>query len=396
MADIQHTAPPAGASTLPPIWQEIIRPRHEALGHVAAIKRTESALVHWSVFAPGVTLAGISEQLVDRFRAWLLQSGQQATTARNYHLTIRRLIREVAPSICPSRQAVVRTQSSESDGTIWDLFGQYVGEREVSAAYRDGLRFCIADLERFRGDDLHVTDLRPELVNQWLAHAAKRGLSAETRKSRRRMVLTLWGYAADLDLVAGPRRVSPVKGRDRVNSAWTATEVGQLLDACDQLHGTYRNGVDRRLYWSAYVRAAWDSGLRGCDLRRLERSQIRPDGTVTLVQHKTGRRIRCRLRPATVAAIDATYPPDRPLCFATWGRLELWRREALRLVTLSGLKGGIGRLRHSSGTAVELENPGRGHEHLGNTRAVFEKHYLDLDQTAFERPLPPELKGGDA
>jgi hypothetical protein len=95
-----------------------------------------------------------------------------------------------------------------------------------------------------------------------------------------------------------------------------------------------------------------------------------------------------------VAAIDATFPPDRPLCFPTWGRLELWRREALRLVKLAGLSGGIGQLRHSSGTAVELHHPGRGHEHLGNTRAVFERHYLDLDQTAFERPLPPELKGG--
>ena len=50
-------------------------------------------------------------------------------------------------------------------------------------------------------------------------------------------------------------------------------------------------------------------------------------------------------------------------------------------------------LRSSSGTAVEKASPGRGHLHLGNTRDVFERNYLDESQTAFNRPLPPALIG---
>lgn len=58
---------------------------------------------------------------------------------------------------------------------------------------------------------------------------------------------------------------------------------------------------------------------------------------------------------------------------------------------MAGLSGSIGRLRHSSGTAFEISHPQRGHEHLGNTRKVFEGHYLDESLIGGEVDMPPEL-----
>ena len=390
--------PRAASTTLPDIWRDRFRPRQAALGHQAAVLRIDAALNHWLAFAGPVPLPIITVELVDRFRAWLVQSGLGKQTARNYHISIRSLLRDLDPERFPSRRGVVIHQTAESGGTIWEHLERYLGAREVSSGYANQLRWALADLERFHGCDLGIDDLTPDLVNSWLHHMAQRGLSAETRASRRRMLLTLWRDAADLGIITPPRRIAKVGRRDRIITTWTVDQVRQLLHACDLLAGSYRPGIAKRDYWRAYVLTAWDTGLRGCDLRALPRSAIRPDGTVRLVQHKTGRRVRCRLRPGTVQAITATFPPDRELCFPTWSRLEYWQREAHRLVTLAGLTGSIGQLRHSSGTAVEREHPGRGHEHLGNTRAVFERHYLDADQVAFDRPLPPaiDVEGGEA
>jgi hypothetical protein len=385
-------------ATLPDMWRDTFRARQVALGHANAIIRTESALNHWTVFAGSeLPLATITEDLVYKFQAWLIQSGLGRNTARHYVGALRTLLRDIDPSICPDRQRTTVHQVAESGGDIWAHLERYLSAREVSASYAAQLRHALAMLERFHGSDLDLSDLHPELLNAWLTDAAKRGLSDETRRSRRRMALTLWRDAADLGLVAPPRRVMRVSQRDRINTAWNLEDMTRLLSACDQLTKFYSHGISKRLYWRSYIMTAWDSGLRGCDLRRLMRTGIRTDGCVTIIQHKTGRRLRCRLRPETVTAINATFPPARELCFPMWGRLEAWRREAARLLRLSGLAGSIGQLRHSSGTAVEHDHPGHGHEHLGNTRAVFERHYLDLDQVAFDRPLPPAIgeKGGE-
>jgi hypothetical protein len=53
---------------------------------------------------------------------------------------------------------------------------------------------------------------------------------------------------------------------------------------------------------------------------------------------------------------------------------------------MAGLAGTIGQLRHASGTAFEIENPGRGHEHLGNPSAIFEHHYLDHSKVGDGKP----------
>jgi len=276
--------------------------------------------------------------------------------------------------------------------TLNEFVDLYIASRDISDGYAEQLGCLVHAVERLEGRPIKLLELDADLVNRHLK-STRDVLAPETRKSRRKMFLTVWQGAADAGLLAEPprRKIMNITVPDKLQCAWTVDQVRQLLHVCSQIRGYFPNDIKRSLYWSSYVMAAWDSGLRGVDLRRLHRLAITADGACVLIQHKTGRRLRIKFRPATVQAIDATFPPDRDFCFPLWGRLETWRRAAKKLVTLAGVGGHIGQLRHSSGTAVEIQYPGHGHEHLGNTRQVFEKHYLDHEKIAGQSLLPPAI-----
>lgn len=276
--------------------------------------------------------------------------------------------------------------------TLEKLVDTYSASRDVCASYVDQLHWFVHALEKTENRILSVADLCAELINRHL-QSVRDKIAPETRKNRRRMFLTLWQAAADAGLTGEPnrRKVMRIKIPAKVQRAWTIDQMRTLLHTSEQWPGRYPCGIARSRYWCCYIMAAWDSGLRGCDLRRIRRDEIARNGRLVIVQHKTGRLIRLQFRPQTLAAIAESFPPDRELVWPLFGRLATWRREASRLVHAAGLQGTIGRIRHSSGTAVELKFPGQGHEHLGNTRAIFERHYLDHQKVAEVRILPDSL-----
>jgi integrase len=214
------------------------------------------------------------------------------------------------------------------------------------------------------------------------------------------MFLTLADAAFEDGLCPAIRRrkVMRVALPERIPLAWTVDQAKRLLAACDRLTGHHAaTGIRRRDYWRSFVLAAWDTGLRGCDLRRLRVDVVvgAPGGRLVHVQHKTKKKVAVTMRSETIQAIHQTIPPERELVWPLWGRLELFRREARRLVRFGGLPGSLKCLRSGSGTAVERESRGRGHEHLGNTRKVFEASYLDVTQLPDDRPLPPRIDEGE-
>ena len=267
---------------------------------------------------------------------------------------------------------------------------EYVSCRDLSADYIDQLRWHIKVFEKCIGRAICIEEMNADLVNAHLRRLKEKGRSSETRRGRRRSLLAIWRDAAERGLVAPPNRIMRIGARDKTPRAWSVQEVQQLASAACLLRGHYQNRICKADYWRAYVLAGWDMGLRGCDMRRIEFAQV--TRTMTIIQHKTGKRKLLRLRPASLAAIKAIDTPARRLVWPLWGRIECWRREAKRLVKLAGLTGSIGMMRHSTGTAVEIEHPGHGHLHLGNTRAVFEANYLDLTLVQPTCPLPPPLE----
>lgn len=278
-----------------------------------------------------------------------------------------------------------------------EFIGEYTRSRDLSAGYIDQLRWFAAALAKTAGRRLDTADLTPDLINGHLQDCRARGLSDETRRSRRRMFLSIAEAAVDAGVAPlfARRHVMKIRRSQRVVVAWSTEQVGALLRKAEAMPGIHCNGVARSAYWSSYIRFAWDTGLRGVDIRSIHRDDLLGDEgefrrSFVVIQNKTGKPVRHHLRPATCEAMGR-LPVRRGPLWGLWGRIENWRREAAALVKAAGLSGSIGKLRHSSGTAVEKVARGRGHEHLGNTRQVFERHYLDTDKLPDDRPLPPAI-----
>jgi integrase len=289
--------------------------------------------------------------------------------------------RRAKPKPAPQRHSVV------------DLANGYFLERAISPKYREQFDVVLRAIRKWHGDMVHADDFTDDFVNLWLAHEAKL-VGPETLKNRRRMILTLWRYAWDRELIADmPRRIRSVRVPPKIPSAWTAEEVQRLLVAADDfcLHHVHPIAKCRtRLFWRAMIMVVWDSALRRVDWERLKRSDIGDDGVIVLVQHKTDWPLKCTLRPETVAAIDATNPTNREFIFGSGSSQRC--RSFKRIVTVAGLTGSLKKLRKSSATAVERLQPGAAMAHLGHkTPGLAARHYIDPRLTQATKIQPPSL-----
>jgi len=189
------------------------------------------------------------------------------------------------------------------------------------------------------------------------------------------------------------RRVRRVRVPELVPTAWTKTEVEQLLATVAGLPRRHRCGLRRSVWWDLAVRVAWDSGLRWGDLVALRVDQIGPDGTVSLTQSKTAKVSTFRLSPTTLEVLRATLaacPRDLVCPWPASG--ETFRDQFGLIVQKAGIRAGTWKwIRRGSGSDVEQQLPGAGHRHLGNTRAVFDRSYADPKIIGRTTPAPREL-----
>lgn len=269
--------------------------------------------------------------------------------------------------------------------TLSQFARNYFAARRCSPMYADTVKRRAAALEAHAGSAELSGVLTESIVNEFL-----RGLdlSPYTVRSYRGDFLSLWNAAADLDLLPYPvlRRIwSPVCPQLLVE-CYTVDEARKILAAASRVKGEYPNGDHKRLYWSAIVRLAWDSGLRRGDCWRFSREHLRPDGSLRVVQSKTGGVVTVRLRPSTIAAIDKidgrlAWPLD-PSFFG---------RHFRRIVRESRVcRGTFKWFRRASGSYVEAQQPGAGHKQLGNGPEVFGRNY-DAKLGGATWPMPPEL-----
>jgi hypothetical protein len=131
----------------------------------------------------------------------------------------------------------------------------------------------------------------------------------------------------------------------------------------------------------------------------IERAWIWPQphgwGCLTVIQEKTGRQVRHRLRPETIRAIDA--------CCAVGGdRRPIWAGFVSRrrffpgfkcLVKAAGLSVGTSKyIRRGSASEVERIRPGAAPAHLGHrTPEMFTRAYRVERIVGKDLPMPPAI-----
>lgn len=267
--------------------------------------------------------------------------------------------------------------------TIVELVENYVLSRELAESsvtyYRTlGRLLCRWAKRRILAEEFNV-----DLANRFLRDKQTEGRKSYYRKSLRNGLRALLGF--HLGHAANIRgHLRPVKLDDLAPSCWSAAEVSRLIDACK-----FIRGAERQEYVRSLITVAYYTGLSQGDLHRLERKSFDRAGVLRTKRNKTGKRVVAVVSPAVLAMLDAR-PQAGPLWPQTTSR-EAFRRLFARLVKRAGLRGSFKTLRKSSGTLVEKLHPGRGHEHLGNTRQIFERHYLDRDKDDREPLEPPPL-----
>jgi integrase len=299
--------------------------------------------------------------------------------------------------------------------TTLEFFKQvYLLERELRRNSIYQFTRSLRALDEFMGRDVRLCDLCPELVNLFII-ARSQEKSARTAMKNRGDILCLWRMAYHHELVEFlPRGIRKAKYVRKVPRAFTAEQYQAILEAAANLTGRYvydpalpvkQGSVARSLWWGAFIRTAYDTALRRADLLALKRGDIGDDGKIVIPIGKTQIEHYCQVRPETLAAIDATYPPVRECIFQwTCAYTTLWRHweEILDAVGLPKNRDhGLHCLRRTSATYLETVSPGAAGRHLGHlTPGLAEKHYIDPRICGADRQmLPPDIAqegGADA
>jgi integrase len=269
--------------------------------------------------------------------------------------------------------------------TLTELATTYCNRVGGSAGYLEQLTVLT---KRLPWD---VSDLTPDLIDQYLTEALKH-LAPSTVANHRRMLWTLLRFAAAERLVAAsivrpPRRVKRPPPAPR---AWSHAEILHLLRACEKLTGGMK--CPHAVLMRAWVLTAYSTGLRLCDLLEIKWDQLRGQ-RILVRQHKTGQPHVVYVDDNAMRALT-TLPKRGPRIFGDLICRDKLLAQMRRLVRIADLPGSTKFLRRSGATYSEVI----GHcasAHLGHKTPTMKAHYVDRLLLAEERgdgPSVPPLK----
>jgi len=232
--------------------------------------------------------------------------------------------------------------------------------------------------------------IQDSLFNRWLAGITR---SQTTRSNYRRMGLTLWRHAIDLQLTEHRiGKIVRVKAPLKPPVAWSQNELRHLLDRCSAETGTFFSGCPKALFWRGWVLAGYETGVRMRDLHSLRCDQFR-DGRLWVVQHKTGQPLGKIVSPDCTSVLRELASRGDGDTIFKWALSRRWVFTKFRpLVRSAGLSGSTKWLRRSGATAVEMVSPGSASRFLGHLSPhLAQKHYLDQTLLAATIPVPPSI-----
>ena len=266
--------------------------------------------------------------------------------------------------------------------TLPALAKQYLATRRVSDAYAANL---------LRAANACKT-LQKEAINAYLKKRLDE-VAAITAKCERTMILTVWRFAYEAEIVdLPPRGIMRFRVTKEPTQAWTRDELRLAIEVAKKTLGRLRSGAKLSDYLECWIRLGYETGARHGDLRAFRVDQITGD-VIRWVQSKTGDPIEKVLSPACLDAVHAMLARSPDGTILGW---SCRRRQAMRLmrdlIDSAGLDGTSKWLRRSGATHCEMEQPGAGRLHLGHrSPALFEQAYCDWSQLRTKTPKTPAL-----
>lgn len=231
-----------------------------------------------------------------------------------------------------------------------------------------------------------------ERVNAYLK-ARLELVSSVTVANERRMLLTLWRWGFENDLLAAaPRGIMPIHQRPKPIRAWSEAQVRKLIETAQVFNGMFRCGLAKRFFMTAWARLGYETGARWGDLWSMRFSDIDVD-TIRWTMNKTGDHMSRPLSVPCLVEVQRIQP------FSPDGRILGWacqKRYAMRLwkelCAAAGVDGTSRWLRRSGATHVEIRSPGKARVFLGHrTAGMADRHYIDRSQVRRDSIMVPAL-----
>ena len=276
------------------------------------------------------------------------------------------------------------------DKRLLDWVDEYELSHDVSDETAAMYRVSVKTAEKWADETFMVSTMGDRKLNAALAAMQEAGRSPDYMRSIKSAVCAIWRDAADAGLCEHPRKIRSIRARIQRPEIWTPQEIAKLVAGAGKLTGQFRTlELSRPHYWKTLISVAWDTGLRRRDLHQLTTRDLKPEFVWS--QHKTAKSVKVRLRDSTLQLVKAWHRDETGPLWPMWASDNAFRMDWYRIVGLAAVPyGPFKRIRKSAGTAAEEVTPGAGHYLLGNTRAIFERHYLD--PMRIETPQPPELR----
>lgn len=350
-----------------------------------------------------VPLDEFCRELIDDFRQWAVRRCGNNLTPGKYASCLRRILRAYRPQTPLATHHPNKILDSDAtEGSVrWFFETRYLSERIVSDKHRDIVRSKLRAFHAHLAREPMLSDLNAVTINEYLQALLARRMSAWTVQGHKATLRALWQSAYGWELLdAPPGRLLKIPKPALMPKAWQTDELRRLLAACDDPRFDRLRGG--RVYLGRFLRAAillaYDTGLRLGDLLTATWQQLGADGTLPIAMGKTGFSVVAMVAPETVAALRAVQQPDDPRLLP-WPVIvnKLWR-DFRRLLRVAGLPlarhgGSFQKLRRTSASFVEADQPGAGSQHLGHRSAsLANQHYLD--PSIARRPrLPRRIDG---
>lgn len=265
--------------------------------------------------------------------------------------------------------------------------------RSISVASEYQMRRTIGTFEEWLAREPLIADLNDRTISEWIAALQKHETrSPTTIAGHRTKLLCLWRFVADRGAVDPPHRVRDAKRPEPAPIAWTIDELRSIITACGSLDGHFRNNGNRRsIYCSTLVKFCYESGLRRSDVCRVDRRQIRRDGSIVLRQHKTGSTHVPRIRQDTYCGITALVG-DRPLACPYRSQTDWYRFWKSQVIEPAGVRhGAMQQIRRTGATHLAIGHPDAVQRYLGHRTPSMQRHYVDQSIATPQQHLPPDI-----
>ena len=261
----------------------------------------------------------------------------------------------------------------------------YVPSRlELSVGAIRQMAVSVRVWSHFLGRQAILDDLTEDALRRFLT-VYRQDHAAATTNSKRCQLLALWQCAWEEGRHPQPPRRSKIrkaKAQPRIPEAWSPEEVGRILMVTRQTTGKIAD-LPASAWWTSLLLTFYDTGERRSAVLASAPANISlSEGWIVFVRTKTGIPRWCALHDDTIHACREIWDDARQR-FWPWPYSREWLDDSFRKILKRASvrhgpeHGGLFQfLRRTSGTLVEA-NGGDGAKHIGNTRAVFERHYRD-------------------